>query len=165
MNKIKLFIFRYAKRHRPPRGVVFMNYSHIRSVALVFSGTENKEVERIVRRMEKDGMMVDIVGYEPKRDFTILGKPTAEAMKALPKQRFDLMLDLSTSYHIGAQHLLMAIDATFKSGLRFPDVPEHDQQGVLDMMISLPAPVEGETYHSEDIAEQIINFLKMINSK
>ena len=164
MNKLHTWIFRYAKRHQTARQVVFPNYSKVRSVAVTFAGEQNKEIERVVRQLEKDNMMVEIIGYEPKQDFTFLGKPTAEAMKALPRQRFDLLLDLSTTYHIGAQHILMAIDATFKCGMRFPDIPEQDQQGVLDMMVSLPAPKEGDTYHSEDIAEQIIRYLKMINS-
>ena len=164
MNKLHTWIFRYAKRHQTARQVVFPNYSKVRSVAVTFAGEQNKEIERVVRQLEKDNMMVEIIGYEPKQDFTFLGKPTAEAMKALPRQRFDLLLDLSTTYHIGAQHILMAIDATFKCGMRFPDIPEQDQQGVLDMMVSLPAPTEGDTYHSEDIAEQIIRYLKMINS-
>ena len=164
MNKLHTWLFRYAKRHQTARQVVFPNYSKVRSVAVTFAGEQNKEIERVVRQLEKDNMMVEIIGYEPKQDFTFLGKPTAEAMKALPRQRFDLLLDLSTTYHIGAQHILMAIDATFKCGMRFPDIPEQDQQGVLDMMVSLPAPKEGDTYHSEDIAEQIIRYLKMINS-
>lgn len=164
MNKIKLWFFRYAKRHQKEREVIFPNYNKVRSVALVFAGEQNKEIERIIRQLEKDSIMVEIVGYEPKQDFTIMGKPTSAALQALPTQRFDLLLDLSTTYHIGAQYLLMAIDATFKCGLRFMDVPEEDQQGVLDMMVSLPAPAEGDTYHSEDIAEQIIRYLKMINS-
>ena len=164
MNKIKLWFFRYAKRQQSAREVIFPNYSKVRSVAVVFAGEQNKEIERIIRQLEKDGIMVEIVGYEPKQDFTILGKPTVAALQALPHQRFDLLIDLSTTYHIGAQHLLMAIDALFKCGLRFPDVPEQDQQGVLDMMVSLPAPAEGDTYHSEDITEQVIRYLKMINS-
>ena len=164
MNKLHTWIFRYAKRHQKAREVIFPNYRKVRSVAVVFAGEQNKEIERIVRQLEKDDMMVEIVGYEPKQDFTILGKPTAEAMTALPRQRFDLLLDLSTTYHIGAQHILMAIDATFKCGMRFPDVDEQDQQGVLDMMVSLPQQKAGDTYHSEDIAEQVIRYLKMINN-
>jgi len=164
INKLKFLVFRYAKRQSKARQVVFPNYSKVRSVAVVFAGEQNKEIDRIVRLLEKDEMMVEIVGYEPKQDFNILGKPTAEAIKTLPNQRFDLLLDLSTTYHIGAQYILMAIDATFKCGLRFPDVAEADQQGVLDMMISLPTPAEGDTYHSEDIAEQAIRYLKMINA-
>ena len=52
----------------------------------------------------------------------------------------------------------MAIDATFKAGLRFVDVAEKDQQGILDMMVSLPGSAQ-----PEDIAEQVIYFMKMIN--
>ena len=162
--KFKLWLFRYAKRHMKAREIIFPNYNKVRSVAVVFAGEQNKEIERIIRQLEKDGIMVEIVGYEPKLDFNILGKPTAAALQALPHQRFDLLIDLSTTYQIGTQYLLMHIDATFKCGLRFADVPEQDQQGVLDMMVSLPAPKEGDTYHSEDIAEQVIRYLKMINS-
>ena len=164
MNKLNTWIFRYIKRHMPPRKVVFPNYSKVRSVALVFAGEQNKGIERFVRQLENDGMIVEIVGYEPKQDFNFLGKPTTAAINALPRQRFDLMIDLSTTYHIGAQYLLMTIDATFKCGMRFVQVPEQDQQGVLDMMISLPEPKQGETYCSEDIAEQVVRYMKMINS-
>ena len=80
-------------------------------------------------------------------------------MTALPSQRFDLLMDLSTHYHFGTQYILMAIDATFKAGLRFAEVDEKDQQGILDMMVSLP-----DNPHPEDIAGQVIHFMKMINA-
>ena len=53
----------------------------------------------------------------------------------------------------------MAIDATFKAGLRFEQVEEKDQQGILDLMISLKDEPE-----PEQIFEQIIYYLKMINA-
>ena len=68
-------------------------------------------------------------------------------------------MDLSTHYYFGTQYILMAIDATFKAGLRFVDVAEKDQQGILDMMVSLP-----DNPHPEDIAGQVIHFMKMINA-
>lgn len=136
------------------------NYSNVRSVALVYEqGVDDKGIAMLAKRLEKDGVMVEVIGYEPKKDFNWLGKARQEAMSALPSQRFDLLMDLSTHYYLGTQYLVMAIDATFKAGLRFEQIEEKDQQGILDMMVSL----QGEV-HPEQIAEQIVYFLKMINA-
>lgn len=159
MDKLNTWIFRYAKKRQSQREVVMPNYSKVRSIALLYEqGTDDKAIALLVKRIERDGVMVEVVGYEPKKDFNCFGRVREQAMQSLPKQRFDLLLDLSTRYYLGTQYITMAIDATFKAGLRFPDVAEQDQQGILDMMVSLSnAP------HPEQIAEQVIHFLKMIN--
>ena len=157
---IQEWIFRYTKKRMPQRNVVFPNYSKVRSVALVYEqGVDDKGIAMLVKQLERDRMMVEIIGYEPKKDYNHFGKPRKEAMAALPGQRFDLLLDLSTHYYLGTQYLIMAIDATFKAGLRFADVPEENQQGVLDMMVSLQGEVQ-----PEQIAEQVTHYLKMINA-
>ena len=154
------WIFQYKKKRQPERKVVFPNYSKVRSVVLVYEqGVDDKGISLLAKRLEKDGIMVEVVGYQPKEDFNYFGRVKAEAMTALPSQRFDLLMDLSTHYYFGTQYILMAIDATFKAGLRFVDVAEKDQQGILDMMVSLP-----DNPHPEDIAGQVIHFMKMINA-
>ena len=161
MNKINTWIFRYAKRNQPQRNVCMPNYSKVRSVVLVFEQTEgdDKQHAMLIKQLERDGIMVEVVGYEPKKDFNFFGKLNEKATSALPTQRFDLLIDLSTNYYLGTQYIVMAIDATFKAGMRFEQVEETDQQGILDMMVSLPANPE-----PEQIAEQIIYYLKMINA-
>ena len=157
---IQEWIFRYNKKRQPQRNVVFPNYSKVRSVALVYEqGVDDKGIAMLVKQLERDRMMVEIIGYEPKKDYNHFGKPRKEAMAALPGQRFDLLLDLSTHYYLGTQYLVMAIDATFKAGMRFADVPEENQQDVLDMMVSLQGEVQ-----PEQIAEQVTHYLKMINA-
>lgn len=157
---IQEWIFRYTKKRMPQRNVVFPNYSKVRSVALLYEqGVDDKGIAMLVKQLERDRMMVEIIGYEPKKDYNHFGKPRKEAMAALPVQRFDLLLDLSTHYYLGTQYLIMAIDATFKAGLRFADVPEENQQGVLDMMVNLQGEVQ-----PEQIAEQVMHYLKMINA-
>jgi hypothetical protein len=160
MDKLNHWIFNYNKKRQPERKVVFPNYSKVRSVVLVYEqGVDDKGISLLAKRLEKDGIMVEVVGYQPKEDFNYFGRVKAEAMTALPSQRFDLLMDLSTHYYFGTQYILMAIDATFKAGLRFVDVAEKDQQGILDMMVSLP-----DNPHPEDIAGQVIHFMKMINA-
>ena len=157
---IQEWIFKYTKKRMPQRNVVFPNYSKVRSVALLYEqGVDDKGIAMLVKQLERDRMMVEIIGYEPKKDYNHFGKPRKEAMAALPGQRFDLLLDLSTHYYLGTQYLIMAIDATFKAGLRFADVQEENQQGVLDMMVSLQGEVQ-----PEQIAEQVTHYLKMINA-
>ena len=153
------WLFKYTKKRQPQREVLMPNYSKVRSIAVVYEqGIDDKATALLVKRLERDGAMVEVVGYEPKKDFNFFRRVREQALQSLPTQRFDLLLDLSTHYYLGTQYILMAIDATFKAGLRFPDVPEQDQQGILDMMVSLPAnPLP------EQIAEQVIHFLKMIN--
>lgn len=159
MDKLNHWIFNYNKKRQPKREVVMPNYSKVRSVVLVYEqGVDDKGISLLAKRLEKDGIMVEVVGYQPKEDFNYFGRVKAEAMTALPSQRFDLLMDLSTHYYFGTQYILMAIDATFKAGLRFADVAEKDQQGILDMMVSLP-----DNPHPEDIAGQVIHFMKMIN--
>lgn len=153
------WLFKYKKKRLPQREVVFPNYSKVRSVAVVYEqGVDDKGIALLAKRLEKDGIMVEVVGYEPKKDFNWMGKARQEALSALPSQRFDLLMDLSTHYYLGTQYIVMAIDTTFKAGLRFNEVDEKDQQGILDMMVSLPANPE-----PEQIAEQVIHFMKMIN--
>lgn len=136
------------------------NYSRVRSAVLVFEQSSDTTAHAMLaKRLERDGMMVEVVGYEPQKDFNYFGRVREQAMQSLPTQRFDLLIDLSTHYFYGTQYILMAIDATFKAGMRFPDVPEQDQQGILNMMVCLP-----DNPTPEDIAEQVIHFLKMINS-
>lgn len=160
MDKLNHWIFNYNKKHQPERKVVFPNYSKVRSVVLVYEqGVDDKGISLLAKRLEKDGIMVEVVGYQPKEDFNYFGRVKAEAMTALPSQRFDLLMDLSTHYYFGTQYILIAIDATFKAGLRFAEVDEKDQQGILDMMVSLP-----DNPHPEDIAGQVIHFMKMINA-
>ena len=146
------WLFRYKKKNLPQREVVFPNYSKVRSVALVFErGVDDSSIARLGKRLEKDGIMVEVIGYEPKKDFNIFARVKPEAKSSL--------MDLSTHYYLGTQYIVMAIDATFKAGLRFDEVEEKDQQGILDMMVSLkddPQP--------EQIAEQVIYYLKMINA-
>lgn len=157
---IQEWIFRYTKKRMPQRNVVFPNYSKVRSVALVYEqGVDDKGIALLVKQLECDRIMVEVIGYEPKKDFNHFGKPRKEAMAALPGQRFDLLLDLSTHYYLGTQYLVMAVDATFKAGLRFAEVPEQNQQGILDMMVSLQGEVQ-----PEQIAEQVTHYLKMINA-
>ena len=135
------------------------NYSRVRSVALVYEqGVDDKSIALLSKQLERDSIMVEVVGYEPKKDFNFIGRVREQAMQSLPSQRFDLLIDLSTHYYLGTQYLIMNIDATFKAGLRFTNVAEQDQQGILDMMVSLNADS-----HPEQIAEQVIHFLKMIN--
>lgn len=154
------WLFQYKKKRQPQREVLFPNYSKVRSVVIVFEqNADSKQHAMLIKSLERDGMMVEVVGYEPKKDFTHFGRVREEAMASLPSQRFDLLLDLSTHYYLGTQYIDMAIDATFKAGLRFPHVPEQDQQGILDMMISLP-----DNPQAEEIAEQVIHFMKMINA-
>jgi len=154
------WLFQYTKKRQPQRNVVFPNYSKVRSVALVYEqGVDDKGIALLVKQLERDRIMVEVIGYEPKKDFNHFGKPRKEAMAALPGQRFDLLLDLSTHYYLGTQYLVMAIDATFKAGMRFADVPEENQQDVLDMMVSLQGEVQ-----PEQIAEQVTHYLKMINA-
>jgi hypothetical protein len=160
MDKLNHWIFNYNKKRQPERKVVFPNYSQVRSVVLVYEqGVDDKGISLLAKRLEKDGIMVEVVCYQPKEDFNYFGRVKAEAMTALPSQRFDLLMDLSTHYYFGTQYVLMAIDATFKVGLRFAEVAEKDQQGILDMMVSLP-----DNPHPEDIAGQVIHFMKMINA-
>ena len=160
MNKLNTWIYRYNKRKQPLREVLMPNYSKVRSIAVVYEqGIDDKATALHVKRLERDGAMVEVIGYAPKQDFNFFGRVREQAMQSLPTQRFDLLLDLSTHYYLGTQYIVMAIDATFKAGLRFPDVPEQDQQGILDMMVNLP-----DNPTPEDIAEQVIHFLKMINS-
>ena len=145
MDKLNHWIFNYNKKRQPERKVVFPNYSKVRSVVLVYEqGVDDKGISLLAKRLEKDGIMVEVVGYQPKEDFNYFGRVKAEAMTALPSQRFDLLMDLSTHYYFGTQYILMAIDATFKAGLRFVDVAEKDQQGILDMMVSLPGSAQPE---------------------
>ena len=159
MNKLNCWIYRYFKNRQPAREVFFPNYSKVRSVVLIYEqSVDDKAIGLLAKRLERDNIMVEVVGYEPKKDFNFFGRAQEQALKSLPAQRFDLLLDLSTNYYFGTQYLTMAIDATFKAGLRFPEIPEEDQQGILDMMVSLP-----DNPHSEDIAEQVIHYLKMIN--
>jgi len=159
MNKLNCWIFRYSKNNRPAREVLFPNYSKVRSVVVIYEqSVDDKAIGLLVKRLERDSIMVEVVGYEPKKDFNFFGRAREQALNSLPKQRFDLLLDLSTNYYLGTQYLTMAVDATFKAGLRFPEIPEEDQQGILDMMVSLP-----DDPHPEDIAEQVIHFLMMIN--
>jgi|GEM_PF-4288381 hypothetical protein len=154
------WLFQYKKKRQPQREVLFPNYSKVRSVVIVFEqNADSKQHAMLIKSLERDGMMVEVVGYEPKKDFTYFGRVREEAMASLPSQRFDLLLDLSTHYYLGTQYIDMAIDATFKAGLRFPEVPEQDQQGILDMMISLT-----DNPQAEEIAEQVIHFMKMINA-
>lgn len=154
------WLFQYKKKRLPQREVLFPNYSKVRSVVIVFEqNADSKQHAMLIKSLERDGMMVEVVGYEPKKDFTYFGRVREEAMASLPSQRFDLLLDLSTHYYLGTQYIDMAIDATFKAGLRFPEVPEQDQQGILDMMISLT-----DNPQAEEIAEQVIHFMKMINA-
>lgn len=154
------WLFQYKKKRQPQREVLFPNYSKVRSVVIVFEqNADSKQHAMLIKSLERDGMMVEVVGYEPKKDFTYFGRVREEAMASLPSQRFDLLLDLSTHYYLGTQYIDMAIDATFKTGLRFPEVPEQDQQGILDMMISLT-----DNPQAEEIAEQVIHFMKMINA-
>lgn len=157
---IDYWLFRYKKKNLPQRKVIFPNYSKVRSVVVVYEqGVDDKEIALLAKRLEKDGIMVEVVGYEPKKDFNRLGLVRQEAMGALPSQRFDLLMDLSTHFYLGTQYIVMAIDATFKAGLRFEEVEEKDQQGILDLMISLK-----EEPHSDQISEQIVYYLKMINA-
>lgn len=167
------WLFRYKKKNMPQREVVFPNYSKVRSVAVVYEqGVDDKGIALLVKQLEKDGIMVEVVGYEPKKDFNRLGKVREEAMSALPSQRFDLLMDLSTHYYLGTQYIVMAVDATFKAGLRFEEVEEKDQQGILDMMVSLSphgamlagTPSPKDDPEPEQIAEQIVYYLKMINA-
>ncbi|MBO4361240.1 MAG: hypothetical protein J5823_00480 [Paludibacteraceae bacterium] len=154
------WLFQYKKKRQPQREVLFPNYSKVRSAVIVFEqNADSKQHAMLIKSLERDGMMVEVVGYEPKKDFTYFGRVREEAMASLPSQRFDLLLDLSTHYYLGTQYIDMAIDATFKAGLRFPEVPEQDQQGILDMMISLT-----DNPQAEEIAEQVIHFMKMINA-
>lgn len=154
------WLFQYKKKRQPQREVLFPNYSKVRSVVIVFEqNADSKQHAMLIKSLERDGMMVEVVGYEPKKDFTYFGRVREEPMASLPSQRFDLLLDLSTHYYLGTQYIDMAIDATFKAGLRFPEVPEQDQQGILDMMISLT-----DNPQAEEIAEQVIHFMKMINA-
>lgn len=161
MKKLNTWLFRYAKRKQPQREVVMPNYSKVRSVAIVFEQMPDNDTRQalLAKRLERDGIMVEVVGYEPKKDFNHFGRVREQAKQSLPTQRFDLLLDLSTHYYLGTQYIILSIDATFKAGLRFPEVAEQDQQGILDMMVSLPAPPQ-----PEQIAEQVIHFLKMINA-
>lgn len=159
MKRLNHWIFNYNKKRQPQREVVFPNYNNVRSAVVVYEqGLDDKGTGLLAQRMEKDGMIVEVVGYEPKKDFNFFGRVREEAMTALPNQRFDLLLDLSTHYYLGTQYILMALDATFKAGLRFAEVDEKDQQGILDMMVNLP-----EDAQPEEIAEQVIHFMKMIN--
>ena len=161
VNNFNTWIFRYTKSKQPQREVVMPNYSKVRSVAIVFEQTSgnDKQQAMLAKRLERDGIMVEVVGYEPKKDFNHFGRVREQAKQSLPTQRFDLLLDLSTHYYLGTQYIIMSIDATFKAGLRFPEVAETDQQGILDMMVSL-----NDTPQPELIAEQVIHFLKMINA-
>ena len=160
MDRLNRWIFRHAKHKQPQREVLFTNYSKVRSAVIVFEQTtDSKQHALLIKRLERDGMMVEVVGYEPKKDFTYFGRVREDALGALPSQRFDLLLDLSTHYYLGTQYINMTIDATFKAGLRFPNVPEEDQQGILDLMVSLPGEPE-----AEEVAEQVIHFMKMINA-
>ncbi len=166
MDKLNTWIYRYFKQRQPQREVLFPNYSKVRSIVMVYEqGKDDKQFALLAKRLERDGVMVEVVGYEPKKDFNFFGRVREQAMQSLPTQRFDLLLDLSTHFYLGTQYITMAIDATFKAGLRFPDVPEQDQQGILDMMVSLPTR-EGQTaeYDPEQIAEQVIHYMKMINA-
>ena len=154
------WIFHYKKKRQGRREVVMPNYSKVRSVVIVYEqGVADKETALLAKRLERDGMMVEVVGYEPKKDFNHFGLVRDAAKTALPSQRFDVLIDMSTHYYIGTQYIVMALDATFKTGMRFAEVNEKDQEGVLDMMVSL----KEEEVHPEDVAEQVIYYLKMIN--
>lgn len=160
-QRIAYWLFKRAKKRQASREITFINYGHIRSAVLVFEQSQQQGIELLTRQLERDGMMVEIVGYDPKIDFTHLGKLKPQAEQALPTHPCDLLIDLSTTYHLGTQYILMAIPASFKAGLRFAELPVDDQQGILDMMVALPTT--GKPLEPLDIAEQVIHYLKMIN--
>ncbi len=171
-EKLKDWTLRRAIRKQAPRQVLFLNYQDIKTVLIVYEsdGTgQNTVIKRLRDDLVKDGKDVALLGYVDKKDITslvspesrIIGKkdltwldkPNEEVILFMQQSHYDLLLDLTMRPCRPLHYLALNARADFKAGLDMT-------KGILDFMIST-------TEQSSPIFlfEQIVRYLKMINSK
>ena len=171
-EKLKDWTLSRAIRKQAPRQVLFLNYQDIKTVLIVYEsdGTgQNTVIKRLRDDLAKDGKDVALLGYVDKKDITslvspesrIIGKkdltwldkPNEEVILFMQQSHYDLLLDLTMRPCRPLHYLALNARADFKAGLDMT-------KGILDFMIST-------TEQSSPIFlfEQIVRYLKMINSK
>lgn len=154
---IQQTIFRWLKKRQlkqTNRTIVFPKFKDIRTVVILYEEGTNTTLPALKLQLEQSGKIVKTIGYEPKKDFNIWGMLKQNVKGSLPTDHFDLLIDLSEHYMVGAQYIDLTINAALKTGKRFDEIDESDQQGILDLMVNCKPHETGE---------QIIHFLKMIN--
>ncbi len=171
-DKLKDWTLRRAIRKQAPRQVLFQNYQDIKTVLIVYESDvteQNAIIKRLRDDLIKDGKDVALLGYADKKEIVslvlpksrIIGKknlsffdkPSEEVIQYMQQSHYDLLLDLTMRPCRPLHYLALYARADFKAGLDMT-------KGILDFMIST-----SEQNSPVFLFEQIIRYLKMINSK
>lgn len=171
-NNLKNWALHRAIRKKAPRQVLFRNYEDIKSILVIYESDyteQNAVIKRLRDELVRDGKEVSLLGYVNKRDVLslvlpksrIIGrkqvgwldKPSLDVIQFMQQNHYDLLLDLTMNVCRPLQYLALYAPADFKAGMNI-------SSGILDFMIDT-----SEQGSPVFLFEQIIRYLKMINSK
>ena len=172
LDKLKDRVLNCAIRKQSPRKVLFQNYKDIKTVLVLYESDfqeQNAVIKRLRDELVHDGKEVVLLGYADKKNIIslvlpisrIIGrkqvnlfeKPTEEVIQFMQQNQYDLLLDLTLHPCRPLHYAALYARAAFKTGLDMT-------KGIHDFMIATH-----EQSSPVFLFEQIIRYLKMINSK
>lgn len=149
---LKQRIFNYLQGKQPAREVRFPHFDRPLKILIVYESDQierNDAVKSIQQDLIYQHMDITLWGYVAKKekdisspvlpqsrmlgleDYNIFGKPKKEVLEDLTKNRYNVLLDLTTQPCLPLRYIAMYAHADFKAGLNLGE-------GVHDMLISPP---------------------------
>lgn len=165
------------------RNKQFVNYDKAQTVLLLFEShytEKNPETKKIIHQLTADGKKVVAWGFVDKKeimtpaypdyrvlhpkDFQFCSKPSADIIKDLQQQEFDLLIDITTLPYLFIDYLVLYARAKCKVGMLKND------NNTYDFSINLNRFLQDRELEIEDLDysflyEQIIFYLKSIQTK
>ena len=165
------------------RQTMFVSYSRATSFFLLFesdTAEQNAGIRQLIEQLRTDGKKVTAWGYLPakgtgadpesditvlhKNDFDLLQRPGADVLHQLKKERFDVLIDLTSHHYIAVDYLILNAEATLRTGIQKSDQPLYDF--ALEIPDLLPDEKGGkEEDQTINNYNQLIFYLKNIQSK
>lgn len=154
LENLKQWVLERAIRKQQPRQPRLRNYDSMRNMLVLYKESVGKEtIEQLKKQLIADGKEVTLFSFSEQTEINFFEKPSKVVIADLQKVHYDLLIDLTIEPCRPMHYLALYAGADCKAGLEIT-------HGILDFMIAVSQPITPVF-----LFEQIIRYLKMINSK
>lgn len=154
LENLKQSVLERAIRKQKPRQPRLRNYDSMRNVLVLYKESTGKEaIERLKKLLVADGKEVTLFSFGEQTEVNFFEKPSKVVIANLQRVHYDLLIDLTLEPCRPMHYLALYASADCKAGLELT-------HGILDFMIAASQQITPDF-----LFEQILRYLKMINSK
>lgn len=171
---VRLLLIRRAMK-RVDRHRKVISYAGARQIGLLCEPDGSDEVaflNRFIKKLEADGKQITAIGYFSKKrvadintlpkavqwfrrkDFSIFLRPQRTQLQNFAKERFDILIDLTSAKAHQMKYIAAISTASFKAGSH-----NQDYMNIFDLVLQVK-----ENCPVSEFAEHVIHYLKIIKT-